>query len=318
MVVKSIRFYEILASYRRLGKATFEVEDIKKRLQILDKYKRHKDFRMYVITQAQKELKEKTDIYFEFTEERQGRKVARIHFTIYSQKKPQTFKNKDAKKQTKHQENKNNVISNALERNPLSDLQQKSDEILLRNGVDQLGRKRLIKSYQLDQIINNADLVLEKFKNGKIDNLAAATVRAIKEDWVPKKSPFEKEEEEKKQATIRANQKKEEEKILIGKLEKEFNKQRKEKAKKNYALKTENEKKVLINKFEESKHIAGVMKETYRKEGFDSIGIKILFESFLSEHLLEPVENDFIEWARKNKNVIIKCGSFNEYELSKN
>jgi len=196
--IYSIRFYEIFASYRRLGHVTLEVEDLKKRLQISDKYKVFKDFRVRVIIPAQKELKEKTDIYFEYTEERQRRKVARIHFTIHSQANPHS--NKQISQPT-HQPKKTTPQKSKPQQEPASHLtpeQQEADRILARNGVDQAGRKRLIDSYDPEHIIKNANIVLEKHKNGKLNKLSGSTVKAIEEDWQPKLSPHEKEEEEKR------------------------------------------------------------------------------------------------------------------------
>ena len=305
----SIRVVEVLYySSRKLTKKEiyFEIQEFKEKLSLNGKYNNFKDFRKDVLERAQKDCQEKSPIKFTWNEKKRGRKIIGLLFFI---------KENNEKKHIKPIEHKQKEGSNAKDDETIG---KKASEVLERNGVDQNGRDRLIENYREEQIIENANLALRKFENGKIKNLAAATIRAVEEDWRPKKSPFEKEQEEKKQAVIQANKKKEEEKILIEKLEKEFNKQKKNKAKNIYDKKTDEEKQTLISKFEKSKHIKGIMKESYRKDGLKSVGIKILFESFLSECLLEEAENDFIKWANKSKNVFIKQGRFNEYELVKN
>ena len=86
--VYSIRLYEIFMSYRRIWKTIFELEDLKMRLQIEGKYKnRYGDFKRKVLEVAKKELEEKTDIYFLYSEKRIWKSVKTIHFKIFARKK---------------------------------------------------------------------------------------------------------------------------------------------------------------------------------------------------------------------------------------
>lgn len=78
----SIRFYELLRSRRRLASTTFDVTELRKILKAESKYTNYKDFRMRVILPAQTELAGKTDLAFDFSESRKGRKVMTVTFHI--------------------------------------------------------------------------------------------------------------------------------------------------------------------------------------------------------------------------------------------
>lgn len=84
--IYSIRIYELLKEYEFRGSRVFELDRFKFLLNIsLDKYKNFPDFKKRVLLSSQKELKEKTDIAFEFTEFREKRKVVKLEFKIISQ-----------------------------------------------------------------------------------------------------------------------------------------------------------------------------------------------------------------------------------------
>ena len=83
----SIRIYELLKQYESVGKRVISIEDLRKILKLEgDKYKKYSDFKRFVIMAAQKELKQKTDIYFDFKEKKIGRKVVELEFFIYRNK----------------------------------------------------------------------------------------------------------------------------------------------------------------------------------------------------------------------------------------
>lgn len=85
--VYSIRFFEFCKEYEGLGKFSFLVEDLKDTFGIADRYKNYFDFKKYVVLQAEKELKENCELFFDFTEEKQGKKVIKLHFRIHKNRK---------------------------------------------------------------------------------------------------------------------------------------------------------------------------------------------------------------------------------------
>lgn len=84
--IHSIRLYQLLKQYLFTGTCTFEVDRLKYILGVENKYKKYNDFKKYAVFAAQKELKEKCDISFEFEEIKKGKKVELLKFTITRQK----------------------------------------------------------------------------------------------------------------------------------------------------------------------------------------------------------------------------------------
>ncbi len=84
----AIRIYELLKQYEFRGERLLTVDEIRAFLKIDDnKYTFYSDFKKKVILVAQKELNEKTDIYFQFDEIKEWKKVISIKFVIISNKK---------------------------------------------------------------------------------------------------------------------------------------------------------------------------------------------------------------------------------------
>lgn len=80
----SIRIYELLKQYERLKERIFTLTELREYLCIEDGlYPMYSNLKQKVINVAHAELKAKSDIYFEYEEIKQNRKVAKIKFTIY-------------------------------------------------------------------------------------------------------------------------------------------------------------------------------------------------------------------------------------------
>lgn len=90
----SIRIYELLKQYERIGKRTFKVDELKQiigvkeeveingKKEFKDSYPLYGNFRQRVLLKAQKDLKKYTDIQFIFEPKRTGRKVTHLIFYI--------------------------------------------------------------------------------------------------------------------------------------------------------------------------------------------------------------------------------------------
>lgn len=85
----SIRIYELLKQYERIGERKIDVDELKEMLDLVGKYRSYNYFKKRVILQAQEELAEKSDIRFEFEEIKEGRRVTSIRFYIYQQRDKQ-------------------------------------------------------------------------------------------------------------------------------------------------------------------------------------------------------------------------------------
>lgn len=91
----SIRIYELLSQYRRIGKRTFEVEDLKRKLGYDDELCRplemtkpdallkNHGFLGWDLVQAQQEVKVCTDLCFEMEEHEREQTVTELTFHIY-------------------------------------------------------------------------------------------------------------------------------------------------------------------------------------------------------------------------------------------
>jgi plasmid replication initiation protein len=85
----SILLFQLLKQFEKIGERTFNLIDLKYKLNVDDKYQdKYNNFKMKVLEVAEKEIKENCDIYFEYEELKQGKKVIGIKFFIYSQTPP--------------------------------------------------------------------------------------------------------------------------------------------------------------------------------------------------------------------------------------
>ena len=78
----AIRMYQLLKEYENLTRRTFTVEELQDILQVPKSLKIYNRFKEKVLKVAEKELNEHSDIFFEFEEIKQGRKVNEILFRI--------------------------------------------------------------------------------------------------------------------------------------------------------------------------------------------------------------------------------------------
>ena len=90
----SIRIYELLKQYEKIGKRTFEINELKHiigvkeeievngKKEFKDNYPLYGNFRQRVLLKAQKDLKKYTDIEFIFEPKRTGRKITHLIFYI--------------------------------------------------------------------------------------------------------------------------------------------------------------------------------------------------------------------------------------------
>ena len=84
--VYAIRLYELFTQYKRFGDRYISVEDLKKWLQLEDKYDRYNNLNQRVLTPALSEINEKSDLSVEYEPIKKGRKVTGIEFSITYEK----------------------------------------------------------------------------------------------------------------------------------------------------------------------------------------------------------------------------------------
>jgi plasmid replication initiation protein len=77
----SKRIYMLLKEHAKFGSRTFDVEELMYMLKVPKSYK-YADFKRRVLLEAKADIDKYTDLKVDLTEEKFGRKVAKVHFTI--------------------------------------------------------------------------------------------------------------------------------------------------------------------------------------------------------------------------------------------
>ncbi|WP_368502764.1 replication initiation protein (plasmid) [Alkalihalophilus sp. As8PL] len=155
-----IRIYELLKQYEKVKKRVFSLEELRYHLNIPpDKYKQYAHLKNRILLKAQEELREKTDLIFEFKEQKDGRKVVGVAFYIK--------KNRTLLKE---------VLSNeAPDSTPY--------ELLIRFGIRPDKAKSMIEQFHEVQIKRNISYILENKEHEDIDNISGYIISAIEGDY---------------------------------------------------------------------------------------------------------------------------------------
>ena len=80
--VYAIRFYEFCKEFERFGKFVFDVDQLKAMFGLSERYKNYFDFKLKVLQQARAELIKHSELYFDFEEIKERKKIVRLRFTI--------------------------------------------------------------------------------------------------------------------------------------------------------------------------------------------------------------------------------------------
>ena len=84
--VHTIRLYELFTQYKRLGERYISVEELKKWLQLEDKYDRYNNLNQWVLIPALSEINEKSDLFVGYEPIKRGRKIIGVEFNITHEK----------------------------------------------------------------------------------------------------------------------------------------------------------------------------------------------------------------------------------------
>jgi hypothetical protein len=219
----TIRFYELLKQYQFRGERLLTIIEIRTFLKIDDsKYKQYGHFKSKVILVAQKEIEEKTDIYFEFEEVKEGRKTVAINFLIYK-----NSKNTNAIES-------GNIGAIAFSEDPLNSVLNNQQKELLAKLIDEykISEKianELIENVSLEQIEKNIAYSQNEYKKGKVSkNFSGYLVNAIKNNYASRISLFEVDEKKKAVDNKKKKALEENKTKLKDKLSKNFSKEQKE------------------------------------------------------------------------------------------
>lgn len=98
--IYAMRFYEYCKEFERFKHFEIDVEEIKERFGIADRYKNYFDFKLKVINQARTELMKNSELYFDFDEIKEGKKVVRLRFSVIKNNKQVKNDNVETVKET--------------------------------------------------------------------------------------------------------------------------------------------------------------------------------------------------------------------------
>lgn len=199
----SIRIYELLKQYEKIGNRKISILSLRHFLNVSDdKYKLYGDFKKKTILIAQKELKEKTDICFDFEENKIGNKVFEINFIIMRNKKD-ILLTLDIEKEPEEKIVEDKTV--------LTDDQKNLKLKLITNyHISEKTANELVLSVKMEQIESNIVYAEKEYKNGRISkNLGGYLLDAIKNNYANNISLFEL--EAKKKATDKENEKRKKE-----------------------------------------------------------------------------------------------------------
>jgi plasmid replication initiation protein len=191
----SIRIYELLKQHQKFGKRKFDIPTLRSTLGIKDnEYQQFCDFRKRILKVAQQELAEKTDISFEWEEEKQNQKCVAITFVITKHNQLQPIE----------EEKEERLV---FELGPASEVRIESPlneqlERLVAMGVTRTTAQELTAEFDPERIDRGIAYTKNQQKRDKLKNPASFVVTAIKKDYtdgrveeVRRKAKVQKEQE---------------------------------------------------------------------------------------------------------------------------
>ncbi len=170
-------------------------------------------------------------------------------------------------------------------------------QALIDMGVSKRKALKLADLYDEERILGNITYVEQEYQAGKVKNLTAYLVRAIEEDYRPKKST-EEHRKEKEATKVREEKWKQKE---IETLKHEWHEYRARRVRERFKSFSEEEQKRLRQVFvQELERGGSFLLGRYKREGFDNHLVSMQFFATLSDTLLvDPDENTFEEYQKR-------------------
>ncbi len=172
--VYSVRVYELLKQYEKIGKRKFKIDDLRLILGLTQgEYPLYANFKQKVILKAQKDLETSTDIKFSFDEEKQGKKIDAIIFRI--------SKNVKQNQQIQPEQAPESKQTAEILRGPLF---IKTLEQVGEWGITETTLNILLKEHGEENVNDGLICTLESIKHQKIkDNIGGFFIKAVEEGW---------------------------------------------------------------------------------------------------------------------------------------
>lgn len=258
----------------------------------------YKIFNRDVIKPSIKEISQHTDIDVACSTNRKGRQVAEIVFHVAKKTNFQLSIDFDAIED--EDENAKKLLIEYDEGEP--DLL----ELLKFHGVTEKKAKELVETFDRERIRGNIDYLLEQQRQGKaIANAQAYLVKAIEEDYRPKKSAKDALEEKKQLEKEQAKKREKAEKTKKERQEAEWRRFCEQRLKDNFAAKPEEwqeeQRQNFVAKIKTGNQI---LYSSYKKDAFNSPMVLAVFYSELREQLLTTPEETSLEHYLKSQSAL--------------
>ncbi len=275
--IYSIRIYQLLKQYKKIGYREFGVEELKEILGIeKGKYSQFKQFRQWVLNQAKKEFDKKSDagfplcdLTFKLETIREGRKIARVRFEIIPLKYQEALPFSRAGK----------ILPVEPDRTEDQDIIERLDYY----GISPLRGKAFISELGREKTEEILDYYLRQLAAGKVEKKEGAYLAYLLREKITGQSRYQKDYEEKAKTESRrsvAEQKK---------LQRQEMKERAAREKKLNAVykkfrKTDARQQAeLVEKFTGT--LSPVLEKAFNENGIDSDIFRIQFLEFVEQYL---------------------------------
>lgn len=268
----SVRIYELLKQFERIGERTIEVERLKEMLGLIGKYRSYNYFKKRVILQAQLELQKKCDISFEFEEQKEGRRVFSIRFIIHKQK--------------------------AGKERVETGLDQPEMILALKEmGLSPTLSEEFARALPAAEIERAILYTRKQYEEGKIKSSVAGYLKRVLESGGISESVFERVSEEKQHAEKIEKNKKKEEEELIKELLDQFDEVRRQEVAELFLDASDEDWQAFANWADDHMFVKQKVFHNgqLNKTGEDT---EFWFQSFLSDRL-PPRQEAFMNWTYK-------------------
>ena len=263
----AFRIYDLCKQYMRIGERTISIDELRKWLDIPDdQYKQVGHLKSRVVKPALEDINRSSDLEVMLEADiKEGRKTVGLRFTI-SEKSQQAM--------------------------PLEDSLPTTLQRLVTHGVALPEARKMVKEFGEPYCAEKLDWVQRRHVDGKVENLGAFTVSAIRNDYKKTKAPLEKQQEQRK---IQEDQE-EKSSIRDKKLFEAFQKHRVDEFVKGLSKQDS----ARVEKaFLDSVEPSSVIHQVHAKFGFQHQLIRGSYRAYIAhECLAESTEDEFEQYRR--------------------
>lgn len=279
--IYSIRIYELIKQYQKLGQREMSLVDLRSCLGIeYDEYKLFGHFRDRVLERARQEINAKTDLRVSYEYIKDSRKVVAIRFLISPAPAPLQVAP---------------PLDDAVPESP----SEATLEALLKHGLTLEASRKLYQAHTPEQIMQGIQQLEAALREGKaIENPAGWLLKAIEKGWSTE-SDYQRELEAQAQAADTARRERQaaeqlslRQEALRQELKRDFDRSQQELVKERWDLLESEQQQEVLEKILSNE----LARKAWQQRGIQSP----LIVSLLRSQVLTPDEQDFEQWCKQH------------------